>query len=67
MKLNKKELEEVIFNGETNISKGRAWSNHKIRKNYWTYEDKKEIEERVVFLEGLLTKLNKIKQGMSDE
>ena len=59
MKLNKKELEEVIFNVEINISKGRAWSNHKIRKNSWTYEDKKKIEERVVFLEGILTKLKK--------
>ena len=59
MKLNKKELEEVIFNVEINISKGRAWSDHKIRKNSWTYEDKKKIEERVVFLEGILTKLKK--------
>ena len=67
MKLNKKELEEVIVNVEINMSKGRATSDRKIRKNSWTYEDKKEIEERVVFLEGLLTKLNIIKQGMSDE
>jgi hypothetical protein len=59
MKLNKKELEEVIVNTKFNLQKARIASDYKIRKNSWTYEDKKKIEERVVFLEGILTKLKK--------
>ena len=59
MKLNKKELEEVIVNTKINLQKARIASDYKIRKNSWTYEDKKKIEERVVFLEGILTKLKK--------
>tara|TARA_R100001143_G_C3342517_1_gene125023 strand:+ start:903 stop:1094 length:192 start_codon:yes stop_codon:yes gene_type:complete len=59
MKLNKKELEEVIVNTKINLQKARIASDYKIRKNSWTYENRKEIKERVVFLEGILTKLKK--------
>ena len=59
MKLNKKELEEVITNVEINLSKATVASDYKIRKYSWTYEDRKEIKERVVFLKGILTKLEK--------
>ena len=59
MKLNKKELEEVIVNTKINLQKARIASDYKIRKYSWTYEDRKEIKERVVFLEGILTKLKK--------
>ena len=58
--LNYKELRELQWNVKSNIMKGRVACDWKIRKNSWTYEEKREIEERVVFLEGLLTKLNKI-------
>ena len=60
MKLSYKELNELKWNVKSNIMKGRAACDRKIRGNSWTFEDKRKIEERVVFLEGLLTKLNKI-------
>ena len=61
MELTKEELDEVLSLVGVALAKVSGASEYKIRKNSWTYEDRKNSEKRAVFLFGILTKLNKPK------
>jgi len=73
MELTKKEIEELISNVSYDLNRIRGLAENPeiflnvnkdgtLRKNSsYTYEMVAEAKERKVFLEGLLTKLNKLK------
>jgi hypothetical protein len=73
MELTKKEMEELISNVSMDLNRIRSLAENSeiflsvnkdgtLRKNSsYTYEMVAEAKERKVFLEGLLTKLNKLK------
>ena len=70
MKLNKEELNEIIDNVQMNLNKVGVYAHYlkpilnkdgSVRKNSSvTYEGVEKSKERYAFLEGILTKLNKM-------